>query len=117
MPEQLKDHEIELESGFYDFQRYPERIAAGTKMNVTADQYKLMKGSDPDSVQLIRVGPPKSMIENMVKAAREEKALKAELAELKADLEDELAELDEPEDWEPIGWYKAQLSKNGGLDE
>ncbi len=148
----VKDHKILVEKGFYDFNKWPVRIAAGTKMRVTKEEYNLMKGSDPDSIQLEGVSPPPEIVQAIVEAARKEKRAKTQVSdpleelliaeeetqvsafEVIADVlefeptEDYQAALDAdgdtlvdpPEDieeWEPIGWYKAQLSKGGGLDE
>ena len=96
MDEGLKDHEIMVEEGFYDMQRWPERIPAGTKMRVTAAQYRLMKGSDPNSIQLLSVSPPPDALQRIVEAARAEKAK-------------------EVQDWQPEPWYKAQLMKDKDL--
>jgi hypothetical protein len=143
---EVKDHEIMVESGFYDFNKYPERIQAGTKMRVTKSQFMLMKGSDPDSIILLGVSPPADLLKAIVESARAEKAERDALEQDEnppmrdATEEEETQEaefeptpeyqqaLDEDgdtlvdppedeEDWQPVGWYKAQLSKDGGLDD
>lgn len=97
MPEGLNDHLVEFPEGFYDMARWPERLPAGHQMRVTKEQYVLMKGSDP-SVTLVSVGPDPEVVRRMVEAARQEKQ-------------------SETEDWQPVGWYKAQLSKDPEIKE
>lgn len=96
MPEGLNDHLVEFPEGFYDMQKWPERLPVGHQMRVTKEQYVLMKGSDP-SVQLVSVGPDPETVRRIVEAARKERA--------------------EEVDWKPVGWYKAQLSKDPAVKE
>ena len=138
---ELLDHKIYCPEGFYDMQRYPERIEHGKQLLVTRSQYRQMKNSDP-SVELLRIQPPDDILKRIVTQARVEKAERdedgaltvAEVAEAiqdkevlvrEATAEEEAAEAamsdqvddppvegwDEDIDWKPIPWYAAQLAK------
>ena len=108
MPAGLLDHEILVEEGFYDMQRYPERIPAGKKLRVTKEQYVLMKGSDPNSIQLLSVGPDPDTLARIIADAKAEKTEEKEVVVQGSNLVEEA-------DWQPVGWYKAQLMKDKDL--
>lgn len=104
MAEEVRDHVICAVEGFFDFGKYPEILNPGDTATVTRQQYILMKGSDP-SVELVRIQPPTDILKRIVQAARDEVAAEKE-------------QVADPEvEWKPVGWYKAQLMKNGGMDE
>ena len=98
---EIKDHLVRCDEGFYDMQRYPERIAHGSKVLVTRTQYRQMKNSDP-SIQLIKIQPPVDVLTRLVASAKAE--------------HDEKKSITEEPDWQPIGWYAAQLAK-GAKDD
>jgi hypothetical protein len=120
-----KDHVVLFEQRFHDYGKYPKKIPAGTTLRMTKSMYNLLKGSDPDNVQLQEVSPPPGVLERIFAAAKEEK--EAEFVEFEPtpeyqealDSEGDIL-VDPPlpiEDWKPIGWYAAQLAKNGGMDD
>jgi hypothetical protein len=112
MTDQIKDHVVLFERRFHDLGKWPTTIKQGTEIRMTKAQYRLMKGSDPDGVQLVEVSAPPGVLERIFAAAQAEKD-----AEKEAELVKEFPGGREVEDWQPIGCYKAQLSKNGGMDE
>jgi hypothetical protein len=112
MTDQIKDHVVLFERRFHDLGKWPTAIKQGTEIRMTKAQYRLMKGSDPDGVQLVEVSAPPGVLERIFAAAQAEKD-----AEKEAELVKEFPGGNLVEDWQPIGWYKAQLSKNGGMDE
>ena len=123
----IKDHVVKCDEGFYDMQRYPERIEHGGTAVVTKETFRQMKGSDP-SVRLLRIEPPKEILQAIVENARKEKAARGQVVIRDATPEEEEVEAalkqvadpsptDEPRSWEPVGWYKAQLNKDGGMDD
>ena len=138
-----EDHVVQLDEGFYDMTIHQGRMQVGTQLTVTKQKYQRMKGSDP-SVQLVRILPPdpailKAVVESARKEKREkdaqiaaakevvvrdatpeEEAEELELvrleAEAEADYQDDEKVQEPKADWKPVGWYKAQLSKDGGLE-
>ena len=132
----IQDHLIYCPEGFYDMNKYPERVEHGKKLLVTRREYRGMKMSDP-SVELVRIQAPEGLLKSLVERARAEK--RADEAAEKADvlagtnttaseqvddlfmLDDELVPvdhvLDSPvADWKPVGWYKGQLNRNDGME-
>ena len=115
----VKDHVVKCDEGFYDMQRYPERVEHGGTIKVTQAQFKQMKNSDP-SIRLIRIEVPLDILKRIVTTARKEKA------ELSVSPDGNLdvisgsifpPEVDSPvADWQPVGWYKGQLNKDGGMN-
>ena len=109
---EVQDHLVHFPEGFYDMNRYPERIEQGGKRLVTKLQYRQMRNSD-GSVELIRIEPPVDVLQRLVGKARKEKA-----AQVADPLEELLVEpvADEP-DWQPAPHYKGMLNKDGGMDD
>jgi hypothetical protein len=46
-------YKIVAETGFHDLNRYPRKISVGEVVVVDEAQYRQMKASDPDSIQLV----------------------------------------------------------------
>lgn len=122
---EIQDHVVYCPEGFYDMQRYPERIEHGKTLTVSRSVFRQMKHSDP-SVELRRIEPPKDILQRIVESAREEKAARDEqVADL---LDDELVPADhvldapvstptdEPRSWEPAPHYVGMLNKNDGME-
>ena len=122
--QEIQDHLVHFPEGFYDMNRYPERIEQGGKRLVTKLQYQQMRNSD-GSVELVRIQPPVDVLQRLVVKAREEKVramlddelsvlpeakpfttLNLEEQEVTAEgnLEDIVATVDDEPDWQPIGW-------------
>ena len=119
--DQVEDHVVRCDEGFYDMQRYPCRVEHGGTVTVTKATFKQMQHSDP-SVRLLRIQPPKDILQSIVESARAEKRAKEavekadKLVEMKTAASTVTTVADEP-DWQPVGWYKGQLNKNGGMDD
>ena len=119
----IQDHLIYCPEGFYDMNKYPERVEHGKKLLVTRREYRGMKHSDP-SIELVRIQAPAGLLKSLVERARAEKRADEAAAMLDDELvpADHVADApvatptDEPRHWEPVGWYKGQLRKNDGME-
>jgi hypothetical protein len=111
--QEIADHEVYFPEGFYDMNRWPERIEGGGKRTVTRSQFRQMSNSDP-TVELRRIVVPQDILQRLVSKAREEKAAKVLVGMKTAASEESIVR--EIIEWQPIGWYKGQLKRNDGME-